>query len=137
METVINEIKSLYKLISRNIAVPGQYDDNLNHTQIQILMYLFDNTDVCQKDLENATHLKKASITGSLDSLEKKGIIKRIKSKNDKRKNIIVLTDKTLKGKDSIDKKLEAVEQKTIKNISKEEITTLLSIINKMENNLK
>lgn len=137
MVTVTNEIKALYRLISRNIAVPGQYDDNLNHTQIQILMYLFNNDNVCQKDLEKTTNLKKASITGSLDSLEKKGIIKRVKSGNDKRRNQIVLTEKTIKAKSKIDNKLSEVEKKTIKNLSKDDIDTLLNIIKKMKENLE
>lgn len=137
MDTVTNEIKELYKLISWNISKPGQYDDNLNHTQIQIVFYLLENKSVCQKDLEKVTHLKKASITGSIDSLEKKGIVKRIQSDSDKRKNTIVLTEKTIKAKDKIDKKLKEVEQKTTKGLSQEEIDSLITIINKMKTNLK
>ena len=50
--------------------------EHLNHTQIQILVYLIKhkNEEVCQKDLQNETHLKKASITGALDSLEDKAV---------------------------------------------------------------
>ena len=111
----------------------------MNHTQLQILMYLTKHRDeeVCQKDLEIETHLKKASITGTLDSMEDKGIIKRIQSTEDRRKNLIVLSEKAIIEKERFEEKFKQIEEKIKYNITDEELENFYSVLDKMERNLK
>ena len=132
------EIKDLDVLIAKALKNGNKNKEVLNHTQLQILFYLNKhfNEEVCQKDLEIKTHLKKASITGALDSLQDKGIIERKTSIEDKRKNIIVLSEKALKEKDKIKMRFEEIENELKKNISQKELNEFYSIINKMKANL-
>jgi len=138
-KSIIKQIKELDISIGKNLIEKSKKDINLNHTQFQILMYLMKHSDkqVCQKDLEIETKLKKASITGSLDSLQDKGIIERKPSEDDRRKNIIVLSKKALNIKDDVEAKFKDVEKQLIKNISKQELNTFKLILEKMHNNLK
>jgi len=138
-KSIIKQIKELDISIGKNLIGKSKKDINLNHTQFQILMYLMKHSDkqVCQKDLEIETKLKKASITGSLDSLQDKGIIERKPSEDDRRKNIIVLSKKALNIKDDVEAKFKDVEKQLIKNISKQELNTFKLILEKMHNNLK
>lgn len=137
--SILKYIKDMHILIGEKITYENDPKAYFNHTQIQILLYLIKhkNEEVCQKDLEIETHLKKASITGTLDSLQDKGIIIRKQSEDDKRKNIILLSDKALKLKDNISEKYKEIESKIRENITEEELNQFYSVFDKMERNLR
>lgn len=136
---IAKEIKDLDVLIGKSLISDKVPKGIINHTQFQILLYLIkhENEEVCQKDLEIETHLKKASITGSLDSLEEKGIVIRKQSEDDKRKNIILLSEKTKEAKDRIKEKFNIIEKKIEKDLTDKEIETFYRIIDKIKENLK
>lgn len=133
------EIKEIERLIGNKLVENEKPSDNLNHTQVQIMFYLLKNQDkaICQRDIEKEVNLKKASITETLDSLEKKGIIDRVKSDDDKRKNNIVLTQKALGGKDKIESKIKDVECLIRKGIDQQSLDCFYNVIDKIKENLK
>ncbi|MDO4198666.1 MAG: MarR family transcriptional regulator [Erysipelotrichaceae bacterium] len=112
---------------------------NLNFTQVHILIFLFthEDEDICQKDLEIETGLKKASITGTLNSLEDKGYIIREVSSDDKRRNHIVLTEKSLNIKKHIQEGFYEFNQIALKGFDDEDRKELFRLIDMVENNLK
>ena len=137
--SVIKDIREIEMIIGDYIIKIQKYEKYINHTQMQIILYLIrhEGEDVCQKDLEIETHLKKASITGTLDSMEDKGIILRKQSEEDKRKNLIYLSEKTLNEKERIKKRIYEIEEKINNNISEEELNQFYLVIDKMKANLK
>lgn len=135
---ISNEIRDLqFNVKSRinKIIDPNKF---VNFTQYQIIRYLMINInkEVCQKDLEIETKLNKASITGALDNLEEKGLVLRKQSLEDKRKNIIAVTDKSKKLIGIYETAVKEVDNKMIEGISEEELNTFLNVINKMNKNL-
>ena len=135
---ISNEIRDLqFNVKSRinKIIDPNKF---VNFTQYQIIRYLMINInkEVCQKDLEIETKLNKASITGALDNLEEKGLVLRKQSLEDKRKNIIAVTDKSKELIGIYETAVEEVDNKMIEGISEEELNTFLNVINKMNKNL-
>lgn len=137
-KSLVKEIRDIDILIGKTLTKSDMPKESLNHTQMQIVFYLLRhmNEEVCQKDLEIETHLKKASITGSLDSLQDKGIILRKESEDDKRKNIIVLSEKALNIKDNIEKKFQEIETQIRNNIDDQELESFFKTIDKIKNNL-
>lgn len=137
---ITKEITDFHRLLS-TVIYDGTIPDKkiLNNTQLHIAMYLLRNQDrdVCQKELEAEIHLKKASITGTLDSLEEKGIIVRVECKDDKRKNFIKLTDKALEMKSQIMDRIDEVNLRVTKNIHEEDVEKFLEVLEKMKGNLK
>ena len=136
---LLKDIREIDSLISQYIREDNIFVNHLNHTQIQILLYLIRHSEeeVCQKDLEIETRLKKASITGTLDSLEEKGVIHRIQSDDDKRKNIIVLSESTKEAKDRITSKIKELDETMRKDISDEDLNIFFDVIYKMKKNLE
>lgn len=65
--------------------------------QWSVLYHLWKNDGMNQQDLCNATFRDKPSITRLVDNLEKLGLVKRNASKQDRRMNLVVLTEE---GKD-------------------------------------
>lgn len=135
---VLKEIKHLNCRIKKIIDKKMPKNIHVNVTQMQIVTYLFkhENEETCQKDLEAETHLKKASITGALDSLEEEGIIERIQSKEDKRRNIIKVTSKAEKERQNIVSSYNKVNKAILKGLTEQQVQDFLTIISIMNKNL-
>lgn len=105
-----------------------------------ILMYLYRNKDtekISQKDIARHFEISAAAVTVSLKKLENDGYIKRKSSENDNRFNEIEITDR---GKEMVDyshASFEAIDENSFKGISDEEKVLLVSLLDKVLDNLK
>lgn len=133
------DLNQLTNMIINKVTKHSNPMDYINQTQLGIMHYLLDNQDkdICQKDIEIQMQLKKASITGALDSLEEKNAIKRIVDKNDRRKNIIVISENAYKYKDKLDSYLNGVEKEIVEGISEKDLNVFCKVLDKMISNLK
>lgn len=68
--------------------------DEINPAQGRILFPLWRKDGISIQELSQITSLGKSTLTGMLDRLEADGFINRVPSKEDRRKILIVLTDK-------------------------------------------
>ena len=136
---IARDLSQLTSMLLNRVTKYTNPMDYINFTQLGIMHYLLDNQDkeICQKDIEIQMQLKKASITGALDSLEAKHAIKRIVDKNDRRKNIIVIDKEALKYKDKISMYLNDIEKKITQGINEKELDTFCMVMEKMISNLK
>lgn len=135
---IIEKIRELNNLLCKSIRI-WEKKSTINGTQFQIIMYLIKHEDeeICQKDLENETHLKKASITGTLDSLEDKDIIVRKPSDSDKRRNVITLSERIKNNVALVKDKVYELENILQKSVEKEEIEIFNRTLDKMIDNIK
>nr|WP_188108580.1 MarR family transcriptional regulator [Sulfurimonas lithotrophica] len=102
------------------------------HLQFSILVNLYKNNVKTQKEMLKYVNGDEASITRLIDRLESKGLIKRVKSTEDKRKKHLVLTHSGV----SLAKKTIAcaqeVNQEIIKDLDKDEAKKLLELLQKV-----
>ena len=66
---------------------------NLTIEQWSVLYHLWKQDGISQQELCNATFRDKPSITRLLDNLEKLNLVKRLPSRDDRRMNMILLTE--------------------------------------------
>ena len=137
--TFTKEITVLDNLIKDYIGNNNNPKKMFNMTQFNILIYLNNHMseNVCQKDLEAETNLKKASITGSLDSLVAKGFVERVQAPDDKRKNYVVLTQKSLDLKSQFLDKITEINSVMMKDISEEDLDVFFKVVEKVKENIK
>ena len=135
-QNVVKAMKKLNHLSREYINKNLDPAKILNSTQLQIVNYLIKHEEVIQKDLEIETQLKKSSITGCIDSLEKRGIVQRVQSKDDKRKNYIVLTPFALEKKEMLEERVKKLDAIVRKDIEEDELKTFVKVLNKMLDNL-
>ena len=137
---ILFKIKELDKQIVRTI-IKENSDINippLTSTQIQILKYMIEHQteDVYQKDLENILNLRRATVSGVLQTMEKNNLIKREIYENDIRVKKIILNEQTnqifMKNK----QKLDDIENNIIQNIPKEDLDNFIKTIDKLITNL-
>ena len=92
---------------------------------------------IYQKDIEETLKLSKATVSDVLNRMEKKGLIERKTNPNDSRSKIIVLSKDTKEKYKTNKKRLQELEKKAERNITKEELKVFLDVLDKMIRNLE
>lgn len=142
--SVLFQIKDLEKLILRNLRLCDETQDKLSDspptpTQMKIVGYILDNIDkeIYQKDLETVLNLRRATVSGVLQAMEKRGFIERTINENDSRSKKIVLNPKAKEMYCKGNKKLRELEEIAIKDISEQDLKNFSRVINKMIENIE
>lgn len=135
---ILFEIKMLDNMIDRKIC--GSVEkNNLTHTQARVLKFLYDNRDrkVYQTDIEKEVDVRRSTVSGVLDTMEKNNLIIRKSSSLDARKKEIALTESSLNKHKEIVKKISNFEKVLLDGITKDEIHMFIEVIDKLKKNLK
>lgn len=106
----------------------------LTFSQMEVLIYLLkrQDTQTLQKDIEIHFNLKHPTVIGTLKRMEKKGLIKSVTNPEDRRGNIILLTDKAFEFEKMMVEFKKNMEMKFVKDLSdeqKEQLVDLLGIV--------
>ncbi len=133
--------KSVHMLSRQLKRKTDEYVAKYGITGVQcgMISYIYQNSqkkDIFAKDIEKKFDIRRASITGILHNMEKKGLIKREIVDNDARLRRIVLTKKALELRKEIEKAVKKVEKQALEGISKEELETFVTLAKKMSANL-
>lgn len=106
----------------------------LTNTQFRILMLLYYKQDksIRQIDIETAFAMTNPTVTGILNNLEKKGLIKRCENPNDKRSKLILLTDYALSLIPKLDALGDIIEEQVMASLSGEEQNQLAMLLKKI-----
>ena len=108
-------------------------------TQMQIIEYILEHDGSCvyQKDLENILKLRRATVSGVLQTMEKNGFIERVIDKNDTRVKKIILNKKTSKIFYEKLEKIKIIENIIKRDISQEGLDIFFEVILKMQSNIQ
>lgn len=132
--------RTLFKEMRSALPKPPNKEMRLdNISQWMVLHYLFENREeeITQKDIENAIHRSRATVSGIIDTLEKRGMVIRNISKTDKRKKVITLCPKVLENCSMARRRFEEAELVLLKGIPNEDLEVFDRVIEQMIQNLK
>lgn len=105
--------------------------------QWTVLYYLWSKDGVTQQELCNATFKDKPSMTRLIDNLEKQSLVTRSADKNDRRINIINLTEKGRNLEEMTQPLVAGTMKAALNGLNDEEIKTARILLNKVFNNVK
>lgn len=139
-ENILYQIKMLEKEIARLLL--GDLKKGFTPptpTQLQIMDYILNHQQetIYQKDLETVLSLRRATVSGVLQTMEKNHLIKRITDEEDSRQKRIILHENAKKCFKMRVKKAKEIEDMLTKDISKEEQIEFMKILKKMQKNAK
>ncbi|MDB6352841.1 MarR family transcriptional regulator [Trichococcus sp. K1Tr] len=133
-------IRSLWqqikRLMNRHLTENDGY--GLTGMQFAIVSYIAKESaerDVFQKDLEQKFDIRKSTVTGILNTMERDGLLLRETVPYDARLRKMMLTDKALQAKKNSEQVIETVENQLSKGLTEEEIATFLTILEKISKN--
>lgn len=133
------EVKCLDHLMSRCLesGVKAEGIDEITLMHGWIIRYLYEkkDQDVFQKDLEKHFSIGRSTVTGIIQLMEKKGLIRRESVKHDARLKKVILTEKGIEGHEKIEEMITRMNQQMIAGITEEELDAFLSVIQKLRQN--
>lgn len=139
---ILYQIKKLEKLVIRNVS--GSCVELKKQmkiptlTQMEIIDYVIqnENKNVFQRDLEQVLKLRRATVSGVLQTMEKNNLIIRVQSNEDSRAKRIILNEDTRKIFLENKRKMEELEQTIVQGISNSELKNFIKTLEKMKKNL-
>ena len=119
--------------INDNLQLQGQ---KLTRNQFIVLKILSKRDGICQNDLAFITERDKTSLTRLISSLEAKGMVKRKIADDDHRKKMIFVTKKGVHNLQEAWPIMTNLEDKIAKGIDSNELANILSLLDKVQNNI-
>jgi len=105
--------------------------------QWSVLACLWKKDKVTQQTLCNLTSKDKPSMTRLIDKLEKRNLVTRVSDHNDRRINLIHLTDSGMALKQKATDLVQKIAAKTLSNIAEEELKISRLVLKRIMANLE
>ena len=105
--------------------------------QWSILYHLWKEDCLSQQELCNRTFRDKPSITRLIDNLEKQKLVNRVSSADDKRINLVCLTDTAKELQDTTLRIANETMDEALIGVSRDEIEMVKNVLQKVYDNLK
>ena len=131
----LNLVHCRFKLYLSLFFQKHGYD--ITPEQFLVLDALWDFGVQSQQEIADKLMKDKNSVTKLIDALEKKGYVKREAYKQDRRQNLIHITDEGLSIKEGVTKVAIKATDQIIKEITKEDMDIFLKVLFKMMDNMK
>jgi DNA-binding MarR family transcriptional regulator len=105
--------------------------------QWSVLYHLWKQEGMSQQELCNATFRDKPSITRLVDNLEKLKLVKRVSSKEDRRMNLIFLTEPAKRLQETTMELADQTLSEALSGVAARDIELCKSVLQKVYDNLK
>jgi len=112
-------------------------DFGLTPCQFEVLMILWEEEGILLSELGRRVSRDGPTITGVIDRMENKILVKRKRDTHDRRAVRVVLTSKSKGMKEQLSATKKRVLQKIARNLSSKEIASLESVLAKMMKNME
>ncbi len=138
---VAYELRSISNIVKRYIykSAVSANCDQYSEIQGMIINYLSNNkgSDIFQRDIEEIFTIRRSTVTGILQSMEKNNLIIRENVAYDARLKKIVLTAFGEKINVHIIRAMQKFEDTITKGVSDEELEIFVQILNKFKKNIE
>lgn len=113
-----------------------EQDVPLTPEQFMLIDLLWNMGAMTQQKLADLMHKDKNSVTKLVDAIERKGFVIRQQSKEDRRSNILILTDKANELKPDAKQKGINILESMLEGIGEDELRSFLATLKKISNNM-
>lgn len=138
------QIMNLEKMIFRTFIHDENHDLKEKEmiptpTQMRIIEYILKNEgkEIYQRDLEEVLNLRRATVSGVLQTMERNHLIERIADSNDLRSKKIILNQSTKDLFKRKEKQMKEIEKILIRGIAESELEIFSNVLEEMKENIK
>lgn len=145
-ERMLYQIKALEKMILRAIIQEeGCIEENFPYrhhptpTQMQIMEYILEHREeeIYQKDLEEVLNLRRATVSGVLQTMEKNGLLMRVTDGKDARTKKVILNPKAEELFLRRENRMKELERILVKGMKEEDLIIFSNVLKQMKENIK
>jgi MarR family 2-MHQ and catechol resistance regulon transcriptional repressor len=123
---------STFKVV-RHAALKVFADEGITESQLQALGLLVENGPMLMRKMSDAMLVTPANVTGIVDRLEDKKLVRRTPGEGDRRATIIEITSEGKALYERVAKKKGYMIQKALAKFTKEELLTLSRLLEKFQ----
>lgn len=139
--SILYELKEIEMLIARKISKRAKENHHppMSPPQVRIVNYLLTHKKerVYQKDIEKLLGLRRSTISGILQTMEKNKIIQRVGIEEDARIKQIVLTKQSAMRNKEFKKSIQLIEKEISRKITKKELAIFFQVTAQIKENIK
>lgn len=138
-----HEIKTLSNLLKRKLSSSFSEEEEsiryITGVQGRILGYLYHHQgkEIFQRDIEAEFLIRRSTVTGILQLMEKNGLIERQPVARDARLKQLKLTEKAIEENQRIEARIDRIEARLIQGISEEDMEIFYRVAEQMKRNLE
>lgn len=127
-----------FRLVSNRINSNFRdYGYPVTAEQYTILSYLYQHGELQQNQISKLTTKDEPSVSRIINNMIKNGIVKRVPHPDDRRTNLICLTEKSNAMREGLYKEASLALEQALKDISDFDVENLHLILNQIISNLK
>ena len=110
------------------------YTDSLSGRNIWVLRYLEKHRgeDVFQRDLESAFHIRRSTVSKTVEIMEQKGLLRRDSVNGDARLKRLILTPKAEQILEAVSRGVDQMEERVRNAFAPEDYERLLELLDKL-----
>ena len=135
------QIRTLSHLVKRTVdqVAFDEQDDHPTGVQGWILGYLYENQgrEIFQRDIQEQFSIRRSTVTGILQLMERNGLITRSSVERDARLKKLELTPRGVELHKRVERSIRQVEDRLSQCLTPEEKATFLTICEKIRAHLK
>lgn len=135
------QIRTLSHLVKRTVdqVAFAEQDDHPTGVQGWILGYLYENQgrEIFQRDIQEHFSIRRSTVTGILQLMERNGLITRSSVERDARLKKLELTPRGVELHERVERSIRQVEDRLSQCLTPEEKDTFLTICEKIRAHLK
>ena len=132
--TLISQVERGYsKLLNRRFLDAGF---NLSREQYELLQVLWRQENVNQQHIAKALHKDKYNVTKLLNVLQKRGYVQRKTDKEDKRNNVVALTDLGREARETLEGVVGQTQTDISFTLSAEELKSVVWSLRKINTDI-
>ncbi len=135
------QIRTLSHLAKRTVdqVAFDEQDDHPTGVQGSILGYLYENQgrEIFQRDIQEQFSIRRSTVTGILQLMERNGLITRSSVERDARLKKLELTPRGVELHERVERSIRQVEDRLSQCLTPEEKATFLTICEKIRAHLK
>jgi len=102
-----------------------------------LLTVHYSDTDTIQQDIADIVKKDKSAVLRQIDNLEKKNLVQRIVEPNNRRQNIIRITDEGINLVNEINKKLNEIQTLLSEGLKADDLVTFYKVLGHFRNKAK
>ena len=133
---LISQIKQIGGRVFEKILAQEQIDE-FNGAQGKILYVLWQKDHISIVELSTLVGLAKTTLTSMLDRMEENGLIKRVPDANDRRKCILILTERAKNLKEKYEQVSQSMNDIYYQGFCEEEIVEFEQYLQRVLSNIK
>ena len=135
------QIRTLSHLVKRIVDQTAFTKEEIHPTGVQgwIIGYLYNNRhkEVFQRDIQEQFSIRRSTVTGILQLMEKNGFITRCSVDRDARLKRLELTPKAVELHERVGRSIRQVEERLAQSLTEEEKSEFIRLCEKIRENLE